>query len=278
MPERRLSRLVLAALLCGSLQARAHGAADAVDQLRAPGGACSARTGPLLWNPALNTAAANIARGQGLSAALESAGYRASRVQQITIVGAAGGVQLQNFLASRFCTQLAMTELTEAGLYQADNSVWIVLAAPFALRVALTQGQIEARTLRLVNQARAQSRKCGETAYPATKPLKWNAALARAAQSHSVDMANNNYFSHMGRDGSTPDQRVEQAGYRYRFTGENIASGQRAVEEVVRGWIDSPSHCANLMNGRFTEMGVAFEFNVESTKGGYWTQVFGRPW
>ena len=95
---------------------------------------------------------------------------------------------------------------------------------------------------------------------------------------HAADMARYNYFSHSGRDGSDPAQRVERAGYRYRSTGENIAAGQLNPEDAVAGWIKSPPHCANLMNPAFTEMGVAFAVDPSSEMGVYWTQAFGRPW
>jgi uncharacterized protein YkwD len=48
------------------------------------------------------------------------------------------------------------------------------------------------------------------------------------------------------------------------------------VKEVVAGWIDSPGHCANLMNPAFTEMGAGYEINRARLPGFvYWTQVFG---
>lgn len=97
------------------------------------------------------------------------------------------------------------------------------------------------------------------------------------ASLHATDMAASNYFSHTGRDGSTSAQRVTRAGYHYRMTGENIAAGQLSPEEAVAGWLKSPTHCANLMNGRYTEMGVAFAVNATSSMGVYWVQLFGTP-
>jgi len=79
--------------------------------------------------------------------------------------------------------------------------------------------------------------------------LRWNEQLAAAALVHAEVMARGNYFSHTGRDGSNPAQRVERAGYRYRSIGENIAGGQMQPEAAVAGWIKSPPHCQNLMNG-----------------------------
>ena len=107
--------------------------------------------------------------------------------------------------------------------------------------------------------------------------MRWNDTLAEAARLHAVDMARHSYFSHAGRDGSNPAQRVTRAGYKYRATGENIAAGQTSPEEAVAGWIRSPPHCANLMNPVFTEMGVAYAVDATSEMGVYWAQAFGTP-
>ena len=133
------------------------------------------------------------------------------------------------------------------------------------------------RVLDLVNQARATPRYCGDRAFKAARPLRWNALLAKSSRRHAEDMAEHNYFSHSGRDGSNPAERVKRAGYGYRATGENIAAGQDNPEDAVAAWIKSPGHCANLMNPMFTEMGVAFAVDRKSKMGVYWTQAFGTP-
>ena len=116
---------------------------------------------------------------------------------------------------------------------------------------------------------------CGTRKLDAARPLRWNEKLGAAAHAHAEDMARNNYFSHESRDGSTPAQRVTRLGYRYRIIGENIAAGQMDPEAPVAGWIKSPPHCANLMNGAFTDMGVAFAVQPKSEMGVYWAQEFG---
>jgi uncharacterized protein YkwD len=151
------------------------------------------------------------------------------------------------------------------------------MAAPFAPRVSLSPEAAARRMLDLVNKARAASRRCGDRKFNAAPPLRLNALLANVAREHAEDMAHFNYFSHLGRDGSKPAERVLRMGYKYRATGENIAAGPSAPEGAVAGWIKSPSHCANLMNSTYTEMGVAFSVDRDSEFGVYWTQVFGTP-
>ena len=151
------------------------------------------------------------------------------------------------------------------------------MAAPFAPHVALSPEAAARRVLELVNRARTESRKCGDKTFYATRSLRWSEILAHAALTHAEDMAHHDYFSHRGQDGSTPAERVVRAGYAYRATGENIAGGQSTPEDAVARWIESPTHCANLMQPVYTEMGVAFAIDRASELGVYWTQVFGAP-
>ena len=89
-------------------------------------------------------------------------------------------------------------------------------------------------------------------------PLAYSSVLTRAARAYALDMARNNYFEHTGRDGSVPKERLARLGYRSILTGENIAYGPETAEEVVKGWLDSPDHCANIMEPRFREIGIGF--------------------
>lgn len=135
---------------------------------------------------------------------------------------------------------------------------------------------VRARVVELVNAARVHGRKCGQERYPAAPPLSVSRDLNDAAAGHARDMARRKYFEHRGRDGSQPRDRVLRAGYKSRLTGENIALGPVSAEEVVAGWLDSPGHCANIMDARFQEIGVG----VATGRGRgqiYWVQNFGTP-
>ena len=129
----------------------------------------------------------------------------------------------------------------------------------------------------LTNLARAAGQQCGSQAYDAVAGLTWNEQLAKAAYAHSQDMATHNYFDHTNRDGENPGVRIARAGYSAQTWGENIAAGYGSVEAVIAGWIDSPGHCANIMNGRFTEFAVAVAENSGTTYGSYWTMVLAAP-
>ena len=131
--------------------------------------------------------------------------------------------------------------------------------------------------LSAINAVRAVGRNCGSTAYPAAPALAWNAKLETAALLHSQDMASQNYFSHTGKNGSQPWDRMTAAGYMWRAAAENIAAGQPDLTTVMAGWVKSPGHCANLMSAAYTEIGMAKATNSSSGYGTYWTQDFGTP-
>lgn len=131
--------------------------------------------------------------------------------------------------------------------------------------------------LDLVNAARAQTRDCGGQTFSATSELKWNCNLVTAADTHTRDMASNNFFSHTGSDGLSVSNRVTATGYRWRAVGENIAAGQPTEEVVMQDWIDSPGHCKNIMNPTYEDFGSAVIFTDQADFSSYWTQVFAAP-
>lgn len=128
--------------------------------------------------------------------------------------------------------------------------------------------------LTLVNNARAVTRACGTNNYPATSSVAWHCNLEQAAQGHSTSMADNDFFNHTGLDDSSPGDRITAAGYNWRTYGENIAAGYADEEAAMNAWLNSPGHCANLMNPSFTEMGEAVAENPASEYRIYWTQNF----
>ncbi|MEN0065344.1 MAG: CAP domain-containing protein [Myxococcota bacterium] len=101
-------------------------------------------------------------------------------------------------------------------------------------------------------------------------PYGYNAELALAAYLHAQDMSLQNYFSHTSLDGRRFDERIEQAGYDAFPRGENIAQGYTTPEDVMVGWMNSPGHRANILDGMATELGVGFY-----PSGNYWVQNFG---
>jgi uncharacterized protein YkwD len=105
------------------------------------------------------------------------------------------------------------------------------------------------------------------------KPLKANEKLTKAAREHSKNMARQEKMDHE-LDGKTPAARVRKAGYKFNAMAENIAYGQRTVEEVLESWMTSEGHRANILNPKYREIGIGV---APGSKGVlYFTQVFGR--
>ncbi|WP_411994597.1 CAP domain-containing protein [Agarivorans sp. DSG3-1] len=138
-----------------------------------------------------------------------------------------------------------------------------------------TDNTLQARMLEAVNQARSIGRNCGSDYYPAVASLSSNLSLQLAAEEHSNNMANYDFFSHTGLDGSSSATRATAHGYSWSYVGENIAAGQRTLESAMSGWLSSTGHCKNIMNANYTELGAAMSENSSSSYGRYWTQVFG---
>ncbi len=130
-------------------------------------------------------------------------------------------------------------------------------------------GNFRVDMLTAVNLVRSTGCRCGGKAMPPVPPVRWNSRLEEAAMRHAADMATHRHFNHVGTDGSEIDNRIDATGYKWKQIGENIAWGYSAIADVMVGWINSPSHCLQLMSDKVDEMGVA-------KNGRYWVQDFGK--
>ncbi|MEY2664998.1 MAG: hypothetical protein RLZZ480_103 [Candidatus Parcubacteria bacterium] len=121
----------------------------------------------------------------------------------------------------------------------------------------------------LTNEERAD---LGESA------LRRSSVLDAAAQMKAQHMAKNEYFAHYAPDGTSPWYWFDAAGYKYAHAGENLAIHFTDSDEVVEAWMDSPTHRANIVSGKYTEIGVG---TAKGTYDGYDTvyvvQLFGAP-
>ncbi|WSK02067.1 CAP domain-containing protein (plasmid) [Streptomyces sp. NBC_01320] len=137
----------------------------------------------------------------------------------------------------------------------------VVWARPFTTQ-ALAELMIE--VLVLTNAERAAA---------GAAPLLADLRLTEAAQTHSTDMVLRFFYSHTSPEGREPRHRARAAGWPHPVVGENIACGQLTPAQVVRGWMDSPAHRANILNPTFTHLGIGYA--AGGLAGGYWTQLFG---
>lgn len=138
----------------------------------------------------------------------------------------------------------------------------------------------ENEMLQLTNQARATGRSCGEYGYfPATGPVTYNRQLTCSAREHSEDMARRDYFAHEDPGtGYGGDTRIRQAGYDWKWWGENIAGNWPTPVATMDKWLNSPIHCQFVMKSQFKELGVGYYAvppSVKSQYTNYWTQNYG---
>jgi len=119
----------------------------------------------------------------------------------------------------------------------------------------------------MINKTRHSGCFCGDQWFPPVKKITWCSLAEQAAQLHSNDMNQNDFFRHEGSDNSSAGDRLHRVGYTWHTYGENIAKGFPTEQDVIEGWLKSPRHCKNIMDKDFTRMGIA-------TKSSYWTQIF----
>lgn len=125
--------------------------------------------------------------------------------------------------------------------------------------------KVEKEVLDLTNAER------GKEGLPALKP---HPLLFQAARDHSKNMAKQQKMEHE-LDGVKPHERTKKVGYKSPFIGENIAAGEAFFpKEVVKTWMDSKPHRANILTKEFVYIGIG---SARADNGEYYyTQVFGR--
>lgn len=159
-------------------------------------------------------------------------------------------------------------------------SLWAVLMVP-ALAVAqpaLRCGDADfaQRAVDRINAARQAGAQCGAAAQAPAGPISWSAALADASAVHAQDLALRNELAHAGRDGSQGSDRLRRAGYAWRRWAENLGAGRRAsLDDMLRQWLASPGHCANLMQAELLHAGLACVVNADQRV--YWVLELAAP-
>lgn len=108
--------------------------------------------------------------------------------------------------------------------------------------------------------------------------LRINEQLTKAALAKGSDMMARDYWAHTAPDGTEPWYFFTQAGYRYRFAGENLARDFSDPRDVVEAWMASPTHRENLLSSRYQDIGVGVvEGELNGVKTVVVVQLFGTP-
>ncbi len=122
------------------------------------------------------------------------------------------------------------------------------------------EGEYAQEVFALVNQEREAAGK---------EPLDWNEDLAACAQTRAEELIEK--FSHTRPDGTRCFTILAEENISSEARGENIAKGQRTPERVMDSWMNSSGHKANILNSKFTQIGVGC---VIENGTAYWVQMF----
>jgi len=108
--------------------------------------------------------------------------------------------------------------------------------------------------------------------------LTRNEVLDHAAQDKANDMANKGYFAHTSPEGITPWFWFFKEGYAFHYAGENLALNFYDSKDAIDAWMASPLHRANILDGRFTEIGIGVADGAYQGKQAVFiVQLFGTP-
>ena len=119
------------------------------------------------------------------------------------------------------------------------------------------------KVIELVNAARAKE---------GLSPLTKDTTLTNLSNIRSKETAT--LFSHQRPDGTSWSMVLKQNNVSYTSAAENIAAGQNTPEAVVKEWMNSPSHRANIMNSKYNKLGVSCYVDQNAPYRYYWEQLF----
>jgi uncharacterized protein YkwD len=144
----------------------------------------------------------------------------------------------------------------------------------------------EVEVLEITNGVREQGWTCGDEYFPPAPPVTMNQYLRTAARRHSWHQAEEGYLGHFSPGGPCGEdwvERCENANYvNWVVLGENCHGGSFTAFQAVNAWLNSPGHCATLMNPEYEHLGVGYAYEpTDSGVGDYlrvWTQNFGAEY
>lgn len=106
-----------------------------------------------------------------------------------------------------------------------------------------------------------------------------NSKLNEAAQRRAVEITTEYFPAHKRNGGKDSCFTIlPEVGLTskvdYNYSGENIASGWFSPQLVVAAWMNSDGHRANILNSKFTQIGIGYNFDASSEAKFYWSQMF----
>lgn len=166
-----------------------------------------------------------------------------------------------------------------------QGALAVLLAAAWLATSAQADSELEPcadaqslqRAVQRINELRQQGDAPCTGAAAAPRTLAWEMRLASSAYEQATDLATRDLLSHVDGRQRGFSARLRSAGYAAAGAGENLAAGQTDFDDTLQAWLASPSHCANLMQPEFRDVGLACVQRRGSRYERFWVAHLGTP-
>ena len=164
--------------------------------------------------------------------------------------------------------EVSLTDLLKSNPAISDSNRILVgqtISLPSVQQTAKQEKEqtVEQQILRLVNDERSKA---------GLSNVEMDTSLSHTATLKSEDMRDHDYFNHTSPTYGSPFEMMKSFGIDYKYAGENIAAGQPSAESVMKSWMNSPGHKANILNKNYTHIGIGHVTGGKYSH--YWTQQF----
>lgn len=238
-----------------------------INEERKKSGLAEYKTEEQLKNAA-NQRVREIAGGVSKSTALKDNNIQFSSYSENSIIADMSVNDIFNRILKSSKDLILNKTFTHAavGVYENNGRKYWVMIYVASRNNDITRDKLDAdkerkRVVELANIARKDN--------GTSSSLILDPTLTEAAQKRAEELIK--LFSHTRPNGSQFLTVLKEYNITYNTSGENIANGQVDADDVMKSWLNSPGHRANILNGKFGKIGVGvFEYNNSL----YWVQIF----
>ena len=209
-----------------------------------------------------------IANGVRKSTALEDNNIQFSSYSESSIVADINVDEAFNQILNRQRNLILNNKFTHmaASVYEDNGKKYWVMLYVASRNNNITREELDInkesqRVVELCNEARKQN--------GVNSSLVLDAKLSTAAQKRAEELVQ--LFSHTRPNKTDFSTVLKEYNISYKTAGENIAYGQVDADDVMKSWLNSPGHRANILQKKFGKIGVGI-FNHNNTL--YWVQIF----
>jgi uncharacterized YkwD family protein/spore coat assembly protein SafA len=214
----------------------------------------------------LNSESSGGASGNGAAGGSGSNGSGADNSGGLSGDNSSAGASNSNAGASGANRAGDSSDIAAANTDKGDGSTKIrsnIIAGRYSGTLQEKIAQAEEEDLfELVNRERENS---------GLKPFNISKELSNISRIKADEMSCSKYFDHTSPVYGSPFEMLRSFGVAYRTAGENIAKGQKTAKSVLAAWMGSEGHKANILNEKFTDIGIGYASNGKTA---YWVQIF----